>query len=65
MRLEDNYSRWESYDNEREAQLHKQPVCCYCDEHIQEDHFFLINDEVVCEKCLNEFFRKDIEDYVS
>lgn len=65
MRLEDNYSRWESYDNEREAQLHKQPVCTYCGEAVQDDFLYLINDEIMCITCLNDHFRKDTDDYVS
>lgn len=64
MHLEDNLDRFERYDAEREAQLHKQPVCCYCDEHIQSDHIYLINDEIICPDCLEAHFRKDIEDYI-
>lgn len=65
MQIPDNYDRWASHDAEQERQLQKLPECCCCSEHIQDDHFFLINDEIVCEGCLNEFFRKDVEDYVS
>lgn len=49
--------------DEQEEALERLPKCDYCDEHIQDGYFYLINDEVICERCLNEHFRKDAEDY--
>lgn len=63
--LPDNYSLFARHDAEQEAQLNRLPECCYCGERIQDDHFFLINDEIICQTCLNRFFRKDVEDYAS
>lgn len=59
----DNYSQWESQEREQDAWLAKRPVCCYCEEHIQHDHFFLINGEVICPDCLESYFRKDVDDF--
>lgn len=52
------------HDAEQQKELDKLPRCDYCDEPIQDDFYFLINDEVICESCLNRFFRKDVADYV-
>lgn len=64
MNIPDNYDLWEQHDAEQERQLHKLPVCSYCGEHIQDDFLYLINDEIICMDCLNDHFRKDIEDYI-
>ena len=65
MQIPDNLDRFESHDAEQERQLQKLPVCEYCGEHIQDDYFFQINDEIICEGCLNDHFRKAVDDYVS
>lgn len=65
MQIPDNLDRFERYDAEQQRQLQKLPVCSYCGEPVLDDFLYLINDEIMCITCLNEFFRKDIEDYVS
>lgn len=52
------------YTDEKDKQLQKLPKCSYCDEHIQDEHFYEINDEVICEECLKDNFRKNVEDYI-
>lgn len=51
----------------REAQeerwLKSLPVCDYCHEPIQDDYLYNINGELICEDCLNRFFKKDVEDF--
>lgn len=61
--MEDNYSQWEAKTRREEQWLEKRPVCFYCGEPVQEDHYFDINDEVVCQDCLDAHFRKDIDEY--
>jgi len=64
MNIPDNYDQWKRYDAEqckREARL---PECDYCGEIIQDDHYYLINDETICPACLESYFRKEIEDYI-
>lgn len=63
MNVPDNYDRWKQQYAEQEAQLEKLPLCEYCGERIQDDYYFEINNECICEDCLNDNFRKDIEDY--
>lgn len=43
-----------AYDAHVSAELAKLPRCSHCDNPIQDDFCYEINDELVCEKCLNE-----------
>lgn len=52
------------YQEEQDKQLQKLPKCSICDEPIQDDHLYEINDEVVCEECLKDNFRKNVEDFI-
>lgn len=65
MNMLDAYDLWAAHDAEQEAELQKLPVCSECDEAIQEDFFFEINDEPICPTCMNQNHRKWVEDYVS
>ena len=61
--MEDNYDRWRKHDAEQEEALAKLPKCGCCQEYIQDEYFYLINDENICVHCMNEYYRKDTEDY--
>ena len=50
-------------DVKQERKLQKLPKCWDCDEPIQQEEFYLINDVPVCEDCL-KYYRKRTEDYV-
>ena len=63
MNVPDNYDLWKQHDAEQQAKLDKLPVCDYCGESIQSDYYYLIFDDVICEDCLNDNFRKDNEEY--
>lgn len=49
--------------DEQEEWLQSRPVCSECDEPIQDEHCYEINDELVCEECLKHYHRKWTEDY--
>lgn len=55
-----DFDRW---DAEQTAKLKKLPKCAECDEPIQDDCYYEINGEPVCKECLNENYRKRVEDY--
>lgn len=61
---DDPHKDFDRWDAEQTAALKKMPVCSYCDEPIQDDYLYEINDEVICEECLKDNFRKPVEDYV-
>lgn len=54
----DDFDRLEREREEFEATL---PVCDYCDEHIHEEHYYEINGEKLCQKCLDDHFRRTVE----
>ena len=53
---DDPVADFEAYDAEQEAALELLPKCSHCGEPIQDDTCFLINDEPICENCM-ELFR--------
>lgn len=61
MGMPDNYSLWARHDAEQEAELQLLPLCCECGEHIQAETCFQINDEIICEECM-ENYRKYTDD---
>jgi formylmethanofuran dehydrogenase subunit E len=63
MYIPDNYDLWKRHDAEQQAKLEELPLCDYCKEHIQDDYYYLIYDELICEECLNDNFRKSTDDY--
>lgn len=61
--MEDNYSQWEAKTAMEESWLNSRPVCEYCGHPIQDEYYYSINDEAVCQDCLDAHFRKDIDEY--
>lgn len=55
---------FEHHDREQAKRLEQLPKCGYCNEPIQDDYFFEINGEFVCEYCLDRFFKKNTEDFM-
>lgn len=53
---------WERKEAEAERWLQNRPECDYCQEHIQDDHYFEINGDVICSECLEAHFRREIDD---
>ena len=64
FRSDEPVTDFDRYDTEQEKQLEKCPKCSMCDEYIQDDFLYEINDELICEECLKDNFRKPVEDYV-
>lgn len=63
-RTDDPAADFDRYDAEQQKQLEKCPKCSMCCEYIQDEHFYEINDEVICEECIKDNFRKNVEDYI-
>lgn len=64
IRTDDPVKDYDRYAEEQEKKLQKMPVCSYCDSHIQDEYLYEINDELICEECLKDNFRKNVEDYI-
>ena len=54
-----DFDRW---DAEQNKQLERHPRCADCDNHVQDDHYYLINDEVICPACI-EAYRREVDVY--
>lgn len=61
---DDPVSDFLRHDADKQKELEKLPVCCECDEPIQDEYCYEINDELICEKCLKAHYRKHTDDYI-
>lgn len=51
------------HDAECDREMDRLPRCSYCNEPIQEDFCYEINDELICEDCLVSNHRRTVDDY--
>ncbi len=51
------YDREEEYEN-------RLPTCGGCGEKITGEYLYDVDDELFCEECFNERYRKNVEDYI-
>jgi len=42
-------------DAENEEWLQKRPICSWCEEHIQDEYAYEIDNKLICPKCIKEF----------
>ena len=56
----DNYDLFEMHDREQEAKLENLPVCDCCGERIQDEYYYDIDGEILCEECLKENYRREV-----
>lgn len=64
FRTDDPIADFDRYDAEQQAKLDKLPECSECGHPIQDEHFYLINDECICVDCLNDNYKKRIDEFV-
>lgn len=64
MYVPDNYDAFSAWDADQHRQLAQFPTCEWCDKTIQDDYFYIINDESICEECLRQNFRRSVEEYM-
>ena len=48
---------WDRYCEMEERELARRQVCSECGEPIVEDYCYLINDEYICEDCLERYYK--------
>lgn len=61
MRIPDNYDMWERHEDEQEQRISRLPHCDHCHEPIQDEYYFEIDGEIICEECLNDY-KKYVEE---
>lgn len=54
----DNYKAWEYAERERERQLMSLPVCEECHERIQDEDYYDVDGEILCENCMKKRYRR-------
>ncbi len=59
--MRDVYDLWETYDDNQNRLLKELPICADCGEYVQDDHYYLINDEVICPECIESNYRQEVE----
>ena len=63
--MKDNLDFYRDYEEQQAKELEKFPVCSVCGEYITDEFYFDIEDEIMCEDCLKDNFRKSTDDYVN
>ena len=56
---DDPVADFERYDAEQQKEIEKLPRCSECDEPIQDDEAYYINDEWICDECMKQY-RKEV-----
>ena len=61
MNIPDSYDLWEAHDRKQAKRIAELPVCDVCDDPIDDDFYYEINGENICEHCMDQFFRKEVD----
>lgn len=61
--MSDPVADFERYDVNRERELRKLPVCCICNEHIQQDYAVRYQDRWICDDCLDELREETLDEF--
>lgn len=59
---DDPVKDFERYDARLTQMLERLPVCADCGEHIQDEEAFYINDEWLCNDCIDSY-KRGVEPY--
>ena len=57
----DNYSMWERNEREMERKLASRPVCEDCGNPIQDEFYFEVEGDILCEECMHDRYRKSAD----
>ena len=61
MYVPDNLDQFKLWDTEQTRKLEQRTICDYCEEPIQDGHYYLVSDYIVCPDCMDSYFRKEID----
>lgn len=62
MNIPDNADLFDRYDREQERRAAELPICADCGCTVY-DHYYLINDEVICPECMESNYRKEVDEW--
>lgn len=57
---DDPLKDFENHEREQAKRLERLPKCANCGEPIQDEFYYEINDEPICQECLDRDFRKEV-----
>lgn len=57
-----DFDRYDALMAAREAQL---PQCERCGEPVDDDIYFEIDNEILCEKCMHDMYARNTEDWIN
>ena len=63
-RTDDPLADFARRDAKQGRWLKRRPVCSECGEPIQDERCYEVNDELICESCMEGNHRKYVEDYM-
>lgn len=63
MSIPDSYDLWENHDRKQLAWQKTLPVCDKCQKPIQDNYYFYINEETLCQSCMEDKYMLSTEDY--
>lgn len=55
---------WAEQQAKKDRDLERLPRCAICDEPIQTEKLYLINNETICPSCMKREYEKDTDDYI-
>lgn len=64
MYTDDPIADFARYDFQQQQELDRLPRCSCCDEPITDEYCYMVNDEPVCEDCMNKHFRVSVDDLI-
>ena len=50
--MPDNYELFKQHEDNQQTKLDRLPTCTNCGEYIQDDYYYEINEEYLCEECM-------------
>ena len=55
---------YDRYSDDQERELERCPKCEKCGQPITDSYCYEIEGELICEECLDIYYRKDTEDFI-
>ena len=49
----------------KERKLAQRPRCAECGERIQDEYAYEIDNELICEECLDRYYKKNVDDMMA
>lgn len=55
---------FEQHDAKKEEWLSKRPVCDMCGHHIQDDYYFDVDGDILCDRCMDGYIRDNFLKFI-